>query len=186
MSSERWAEIERIFGAASALPADERSLYLDEVCAGDASLRLEIESLLASRDAAGSFLESPAVSGLSAKDLDSASVLGAGPEAPDPVGPYRLQRKLGEGGMGEVWIADQVAPIRRRVALKVIKRGLDSKEVIARFEGERQALAMMDHPNIATVLDAGTMPSGRPFFVMEYVEGVPLTSYCDSRALSAQ
>ena len=167
MSSQRWADIQRIFEAASMLPADGRPRYLDDACAGDAGLRHEVESLLASRDAAGSFLESPAVPGLSAKDLDSDSVFGADPKASDPVGPYRLERKLGEGGMGEVWIADQVAPIRRRVALKVIKSGLDSKEVIARFEAKRQALAMMDHPNIATVLDAGTMPSGRPFFVME-------------------
>ena len=96
-----------------------------------------------------------------------------------PIGPYRLLSVLGEGGFGVVYLADQVSPVRRRVALKVIKPGMDSKQVIARFEAERQALAMMDHPNIARVLDAGTTDSGRPFFVMELVRGIPITEYCD-------
>src|SRR5262245_14276822 len=100
------------------------------------------------------------------------------------IGPYRLDRVIGEGGMGTVWLASQETPIRRTVALKVIKLGMDTREVIARFESERQALALMDHPNIAKVLDAGAGADGRPYFVMEYVRGTPITQYCDERRLS--
>jgi non-specific serine/threonine protein kinase/serine/threonine-protein kinase len=105
-------------------------------------------------------------------------------ESKDSIGPYRLLQKIGEGGMGEVWLAEQTEPVRRRVALKVIKLGRDSKQVVARFEAERQALAMMEHPAVAKVFDAGTTPFGRPFFVMEYVKGVPITEYCDRNRLS--
>jgi len=185
MDNERWNKIETIFDAAAALAGAERARYLDGACAGDASLRSEIESLLASRDAVGSFLESPAAEGLSAGDLRPERALERD-DVPRPVGTYRLQRKLGEGGMGEVWLAAQDAPLRRQVAVKIVKRGLDSKEVIARFEIERQALALMDHPNIARVFDAGTMSTGRPFFAMEYVDGIPLTSYCDARGLTTR
>ena len=185
MDGERWSRIETIFDAAAALPAAERARYLDRACAGDARLRSEIESLLASRDAAGSFLESPAIEDLSARDLRPDRTL-AREDVPESVGPYRLQRKLGEGGMGEVWLALQEVPLRRQVAVKIVKRGLDSKEILARFEVERQALALMDHPNIARVLDAGTSPTGRPFFAMEYVDGIPLTSYCDARGLTTR
>ncbi|HSP18426.1 MAG TPA: serine/threonine-protein kinase, partial [Myxococcaceae bacterium] len=97
---------------------------------------------------------------------------------------FQLDHRLGEGGMGEVWLAEQLRPVRRRVALKVIKAGMDSKEVVARFESERQALALMDHPAIATVFDGGTTPEGRPFFVMEYVPGLPITEHCDEHHLS--
>src|SRR5205085_8492617 len=100
------------------------------------------------------------------------------------VGPYRLLQKLGEGGMGAVWVAEQTQPVKRRVALKLIKPGMDSAQVIRRFEAERQALALMDHTNIARVLDAGTAADGRPYFVMELVKGVPLTKYCDELHLS--
>ena len=95
------------------------------------------------------------------------------------IGPYKLLEQIGEGGMGLVWMAEQEKPVRRRVALKVIKVGMDTRQVIARFEAERQALAMMEHPNIAKVLDAGSTPDGRPYFVMELVKGVPLTQFCD-------
>ena len=101
----------------------------------------------------------------------------------DRIGPYCLLQVIGEGGMGEVWLAEQQEPIRRRVALKIIKQGMDTREVVARFESERQALALMDHPNIAKVLDAGATERGRPYFVMEYVEGVPITDYCDKHKL---
>ena len=110
------------------------------------------------------------------------------PETPSPsvatnqIGPYKLLQQIGEGGMGTVWMADQEKPVRRRVALKVIKGGMDSKQVIARFEAERQALAMMDHQNIAKVLDAGIAPDGRPYFAMELVQGIPITQYCDRQA----
>jgi len=109
---------------------------------------------------------------------------GVGDAATRPIGPYRLLQLLGEGGMGEVWLAEQVTPIRRTVALKLIKAGMDTKAVVARFESERQALALMDHPNIAHVYDAGTTPEGRPYFVMEYVPGLPITDYCDRHRLT--
>ena len=102
------------------------------------------------------------------------------------IGPYRLLQRVGEGGMGEVWEAEQEKPIRRRVALKLIKLGLDSKEVIARFESERQALALMSHPGVAKVFDAGTTDSGRPYFVMEFVKGLPITAYCDRNRLTTR
>src|SRR5205823_8300823 len=101
-------------------------------------------------------------------------------------GKYKLLELIGEGGMGEVWMAEQRDPVKRLVALKLIKPGMDSKAVLARFEAERQALAMMDHPNIAKVLDGGTTESGRPYFVMELVKGVPLTDYCDARHLTVR
>jgi serine/threonine protein kinase len=102
------------------------------------------------------------------------------------IGPYKLREQVGEGGFGSVWVADQEKPVKRRVALKIIKMGMDTKEVIARFEQERQALAMMDHPNIAKVLDAGATQFGRPFFVMELVRGVTNTDYCDDQQVSTQ
>src|SRR5512139_953486 len=101
-------------------------------------------------------------------------------------GRYRLLQRLGEGGMGEVWLAEQTEPVRREVALKVIKAGMDSAQVVARFEAERQALALMDHPTIATVFDGGTTPQGRPYFAMEYVKGEPITHYCDRHRLSTR
>jgi serine/threonine protein kinase len=102
----------------------------------------------------------------------------------DSFGRYKLLQRLGEGGMGEVWLAEQTEPVRRQVALKVIKAGMDSAQVIGRFEAERQALALMDHPAIATVFDGGTTPQGRPYFAMEYVKGEPITQYCDRHKLS--
>ncbi len=100
------------------------------------------------------------------------------------IGPYHLLQRIGEGGMGEVWLAEQKQPVRRRVAVKLIKAGMDTREVVSRFESERQALALMDHPAIAKVFDAGSTPEGRPYFVMEYVAGVPITDYCDKHRLS--
>src|SRR5689334_980436 len=100
------------------------------------------------------------------------------------IGPYQLLERIGEGGMGTVYMAEQTHPVRRRVALKVIKAGMDTRQVIARFEAERQALALMDHPNIARVLDAGATDAGRPYFVMELVQGLPITRYCDEARLS--
>jgi len=100
------------------------------------------------------------------------------------IGPYRLLEKLGEGGMGEVWLAEQTEPVKRKVALKIIKQGMDTKQVMARFEAERQALALMDHPSIAKVYDAGATPRGRPYFAMEHVQGVPITEHCDRHKLT--
>ena len=117
-------------------------------------------------------------------ELPSTEAAQATAGAQEQIGPYRLLQKLGEGGMGEVWLAEQTAPVKRRVALKIIKQGMDTKQVVARFEAERQALAMMDHPAVAKVFDAGTTPHGRPYFVMEYVKGVPITEHCDRHRLT--
>jgi non-specific serine/threonine protein kinase/serine/threonine-protein kinase len=124
-------------------------------------------------------------------DMDPTEVVSSEPtphgsESGQRIGPYRLLQKIGEGGMGEVWMAEQTEPVRRKVALKVIKQGMDTKQVVARFEAERQALAMMDHPCIARVFDAGSTDQGRPYFVMEYVRGVPVTDYCDSHRLTTE
>jgi serine/threonine protein kinase/tetratricopeptide (TPR) repeat protein len=159
--------------------AAERAAYLDRACAGDAALRARVEALLAVHDRAGDFLESPAM----APTIDAAPP-SPGEELGTTIGPYRLMEVIGEGGMGTVFVAEQHHPVRRKVALKVIKPGMDSKQVVARFEAERQALAMMDHPNIARVLDADTTDSGRPYFVMELVRGIPITEYCDREQLS--
>ena len=119
------------------------------------------------------------------EDLDSTeTVRPDSPDLPERVGPYRILERLGEGGMGVVYLAEQTRPVRRKVALKVIKQGMDTKQVVARFEAERQALAMMDHASVAKVFDAGTTPHGRPYFVMEYVKGVPITEHCDRHRLS--
>jgi len=152
----------------------ERKAYLDEVCGIDVNLRAEIESLLRSHDNAGDFLEaSPFGSDITPDDFP----LTEGPGT--VIGRYKLLEKIGEGGMAVVYMAEQEKPIRRKVALKIIKLGMDTKSVIARFEAERQALAIMDHPNIAKVLDAGATETGRPYFVMELVTGVSITEYCD-------
>ena len=147
--------------------------------AGDVAMRARIERLLKAHEPADSFLErGPTV-------LDATDYLDPIAEPPGTViGPYKLIEQIGEGGMGSVWMAQQTEPVRRLVALKLIKAGMDSRQVIARFEAERQALALMDHPNIARVLDAGTTSRGRPYFVMELVKGVPLTRYCDEHRLT--
>ena len=118
------------------------------------------------------------------EDLGATHTEHSGSGSAETIGPYHLQQKLGEGGMGEVWLAEQQEPVKRRVALKVIKKGMDSKQVVARFEAERQALALMDHPAVAKVFDAGTTPRGRPYFAMEYVRGVPINEYCDRHRLN--
>jgi serine/threonine protein kinase/WD40 repeat protein len=180
-----------IFNAARRLPADQRGAYLDEMCAGDAPLRARVEELLKANDAAGAFL----------KELASGTGDAEAPQGPsgtirvasdlfekpgDRIGRYKLLEKVGEGGCGIVYVAEQTEPVRRRVALKVIKLGMDTKAVVARFEAERQALAMMDHPNIAKVFDAGTTDTGRPYFVMELVRGIRITDYCDQANLSTE
>jgi len=161
--------------------AQERAAYLDEVCRDDPALRAEMESLLVAHDKAGGFLEIPI---LEPTASPASSPLSEGPGT--VVGRYKLLEKIGEGGMAVVYMAEQEQPIRRKVALKIIKLGMDTKQVIARFEAERQALAMMDHPNIARVLDAGATETGRPYFVMELVQGVSITEYCDRNSLSTK
>src|SRR5262245_53980471 len=151
----------------------ERAAYLDRACRPDAELRRQVEGLLQAHEAAGSFLEQSL--------FRTTPTVDQSPWQEQPgtvIGPYKPLQQLGEGGFGVVCMAEQQEPIRRKVALKVLKPGMDSKQVIARFEAERQALALMDHPNIAKVLDAGQTSSGRPYFVMELVPGVPVTAYC--------
>ncbi|HEY1601111.1 MAG TPA: protein kinase, partial [Pirellulales bacterium] len=182
--------VESIFFAAltKAGPA-ERAAYLDEACRDAPQLRRSVERLLEAHAKAGGFLEGSPAELLPTVDRpeDGQPPGRTAPAADDLVGtfvgPYKLLEQIGEGGMGVVYMADQQTPIRRRVALKVIKPGLDTRQVIARFEAERQALALMDHPNIARVLDAGTADSGRSYFVMELVRGVPITEYCDQNNL---
>ena len=175
-------EIEEIYHAALEKEAGmERSTYMDTACRGDAALRKQIEVLLKANEEAADFLENPGFG----MDIN----LDESPLSEKPgtiIGRYKLLEKIGEGGMAVVYMADQTEPIRRKVALKIIKLGMDTKSVIARFEAERQALAMMDHPNIAKVLDAGATETGRPYFVMELVTGVSITEYCDKNNLSTK
>jgi serine/threonine protein kinase/tetratricopeptide (TPR) repeat protein len=158
----------------------ERAAYLDKVCGGDEELRAEVETLLKAHDEAGDFLEVPAVD--SNATLDNPSIEGPGTK----IGQYELLQLIGEGGMGLVYLAEQKKPVRRQVALKIIKPGMDSKQVIARFEAERQVLALLDHPNIAHIFDAGTTETARPYFAMEYVKGLSITKYCDERKLNIE
>ena len=176
-----------IFSEARKLPAAERAPYLEGACAGDALLRRQLEELLQADGAAGAFLpELAAGAGSPPPEAPPriATVLTPATEAPgDLIGRYKLLEKVGQGGMGEVWSADQSEPVKRRVALKIIKLGMDTRSVVARFEAERQALALMDHPNIAKILDGGATAAGRPFFVMELVRGVPITEFCDRQKI---
>src|SRR5271165_1184527 len=159
---------ERIFADALAIPMEERRRFVDEACEGDDDLRKRLEALLQAHESAGGFMGAPPTGAAGA--IRTASSAPVRTEAAgDLIGRYKLLQRLGEGGCGVVWMAEQQEPVRRRVALKIIKLGVDTKEVIARFEAERQALAMMDHPNIAKIIDAGATESGRPFFVMELV-----------------
>ena len=167
--------------------AAARAEFLDQTCRGNAGMRARLEKLIAVRDEAERFFQSDTVA--PTRVLDLMDDIGPAPDGRAKeglgtrIGRYRLMECLGEGGCGVVYQAEQVEPVRRRVALKIIRVGLDSDHLIARFEMERQALALMDHPNIARVLDAGTTASGRPFFVMEMVEGLPITTFCDQRRL---
>jgi len=169
-----------IFTEAVNLPADERTPYLERACGGDAKLRQQVEALLQTHNHLGDFLEeSPQKATIEAR-IDSSTIEKPG----DWIGRYKLLQQIGEGGCGVVYMAEQEAPVRRQVALKIIKLGMDTKGVIARFEAERQALALMDHPNIAKVFDAGATESGRPYFVMQLIRGDKITEYCDQNSLS--
>src|SRR5579871_5313615 len=174
------ARIRAVFDGALAQPESQRSAYLDGACGGNPDLRARVEALLAAHQAApGSFLI-PHGSDMT----QAAATARSATEAPGTmIGRYKLLQPIGEGGFGTVFMAEQEQPVRRRVALKIIKLGMDTRQVIARFEAERQALAMMDHPNIAKGLDAGATETGRPYFVMELVRGVPITEYCDQAKL---
>ena len=155
---------------------EARAAYLDRRCGADQRLRGEVETLLRHHERLGDYLEQPACEPGPTQDIASDPRI----EGPGTIiGTYKLLEAIGEGGMGVVYMAEQTQPVRRKVALKIIKPGMDTRQVIARFEAERQALALMDHPNIARVLDAGATGSGRPYFVMELVKGIPITDYCD-------
>ena len=177
--NESLDRLESLFSAALQKPPADRAAYLDRACADDPALRERVEALLRAQAAAGSFLESPAPSPVVTVDEQP---VGEGPGT--VIGPYKLLQQIGEGGMGTVWMAQQTEPVKRLVAVKLIKAGMDSRQVIARFEAERQALALMDHANIARVLEAGTTGAGRPYFVMDLVKGVPITRYCDEHHLT--
>ncbi|MFO0967576.1 MAG: serine/threonine-protein kinase [Gemmataceae bacterium] len=165
--------------------AAERQAYLAEACAGQPDLRRHVDNLLRLHEGAGSFLERPAADAAPTGAFPDAAATAPSLETPGVlIGPYKLLEQIGEGGMGTVWMAQQTEPVKRLVALKLIKAGMDSKQVIARFEAERQALALMDHANIARVLDGGTTSAGRPYFVMDLVKGVPITKYCDEHHLT--
>src|SRR5882762_5387808 len=171
-----------VFTEALRLPPEERDCYLDKACKEDVEFRRRVEALLQAYEQAGDFLGKP----VAERPLKAARAVPAGEKAGDRIGHYKLLQQIGEGGCGVVYMAEQEAPVRRRVALKIIKPGMDTKSVIARFEAERQALALMDHPNIARVLDAGATESGRPYFVMELVRGVKITDYCDQKSLTTE
>src|SRR6266576_6552129 len=167
-----------IFTEALNLPAAERPAYLERACGGDATLRQRIEALLQTHARIGDFLEeSPQ------KVSPQVRIRVAHEKLGDCIGCYKLLEQIGEGGCGVVYMAEQQEPVRRRVALKIIKLGMDTKGVIARFEAERQASALMDHPNIARIFDAGATDTGRPFFVMELVRGIKITEYCDGKSV---
>ncbi|MEM7234739.1 MAG: protein kinase, partial [Planctomycetota bacterium] len=162
---------------------DELETFLRKACAGDLELRSRVEALLDASRRAGSFLDVPVGSVRGQIASGEAHVAEVPETRGQEIGPYRLLDPLGEGGFGVVFRAEQEAPVRRQVALKIIKAGMDTRAVIARFDAERQALALMDHPNIARVLDAGETDRGRPYFVMELVEGDPITRFCDEERL---
>src|SRR5512133_2675878 len=173
-----------LFALALEKPLTERSAFLQAVCGKDNVLRQRLEALLAAHEQPETLLATQAEAVRPTIKLDLA-------DAPDEavgqtLGRYKLLERVGKGGYGVVYVAEQTEPVRRRVALKVIKLGMDTKQVVARFEAERQALAMMDHPNIAKVLDAGTTDVGRPFFVMELVRGIRITDYCDQANLTTK
>ncbi len=170
--ADRQLSEEEIFEIAVEISShDARQAYLEQACGDDDDLKARLRTLLR-------------VDGIQEPEETSLQVADSSGDFPTSIGPYKLLQKLGEGGMGVVYMAEQKKPLVRRVALKVIKPGMDTRQVIARFEAERQALAMMDHPNIAKVLDAGQTESGQPYFVMELVNGIPITKFCDEQRLT--
>jgi hypothetical protein len=179
---EQWKErVQEIFSQALERTPSGRAAFVAEPSRGDAELRLRVQQLLDAHERAGTVFDralDPAI------ELELARLKPEG--AGDRIGRYKLLQEIGQGGFGTVWMAEQLEPVSRRVALKIIKIGMDTKEVIGRFEQERQALAMMDHPNIAKVFDAGATQFGRPFFVMELVKGMPITQYCDEARLGTR
>ncbi|MCA9286329.1 MAG: serine/threonine protein kinase [Phycisphaerales bacterium] len=188
--------LRRLFDLAFEAPVDERAAILERASGGDQSLKTRVLAMLAAAEGS-CFLGEPTANApprsttgdadiptVSTRMADGHSLAGA--RAGELIGRYKLLQPIGEGGFGTVWMAEQREPVKRRVALKIIKLGMDTRQVVARFEAERQALAMMDHPNIARVLDAGATETGRPYFVMEYIRGVPILAYCDAERLDTR
>jgi len=181
VSSNNWDRIQEVFFGAADLPGSEREAFLTRVCNGDAGLRSEVESLLRADAAGGSAIAVAIESEVSALLDDHAALVGT------RMGPYRLLKEIGRGGMGSVYLGERDdEQYRKLVAIKVVKRGMDSAEVLARFRHERQILAGLEHPYIAHLIDGGTTPDGRPFFVMEYVQGQPIDAYCREQGLNLE
>ena len=171
-TKQEWEKIKELFGAALERDASERAAFLQAACGTDMSLRQEVESLIKAHESSSNLWQHPL------RPQPSESTEGRF------IGPYQLLKKIGEGGMGQVWLAQQTAPLQRRVALKLIRWGMHDDTLLHRFQGERQSLAVMDHPAIAKVFDAGATSEGQPYFVMEFVAGVAITDYCDQKKLT--
>ncbi len=179
MTPERWAQIRQIFDGALERPQQDRAAYLRVLCARDDELRREVESLLANYDGSADFLSTPAAE--LSRALATLENSGEFPQVPR-VGPYQLERRIGRGGMGTVWLAARFDhEYEKKVAVKMVKRGMDTQEILRRFRMERQVLAGLDHSNIARLIDGGSTPEGLPYLVMEYVEGTPIDQYCENR-----
>ena len=176
MNATSWQRAQEIFDEAIQMPSGERAALVGDACTGDPELRSEVEKLLGAHEAAGDFLKDPTVS--ASTELPPEEREGA------RIGPYKLLQRIGEGGFATVYMAEQQTPVVRKVAIKIVKPSMGTQQVMARFEAERQALAMMDHPNIARVFDAGTAKSGRPYFAMELVRGLPINEFCDQHNLT--
>ncbi|MGH9937071.1 MAG: serine/threonine-protein kinase [Blastocatellia bacterium] len=185
MTPERWKQVEEIFNAALDRPVDERETFLAEVCGGDQPLRQQVEHLINCHQQAGDFIESRAAAFPDSLPQDDAVTLQLDSMIGRQVGAYILVREIGRGGMGAVYLAVRADnQFRQRAAIKLVKRGMDTDFVIRRFRNERQILAALNHPNIARLLDGGATDDGLPYFVMEYIEGMPIHRYCDTRRLT--
>src|SRR5947208_14533513 len=181
MISERWKQIEALFEQSLELPETERGKFLEKRCNGDEELRREVESLLQSHARAGTFIDKRS---LFLSDEESEAT-GAAAAAGELIGAYRVLREIGRGGMGTVYLAERAdQQYEKQVAIKLIKRGMDTDSVLRHFRNERQILAGFDHPNIARLFDGGTTEDGLPYFVMEYIEGLPIDEYCNQHALA--
>src|SRR5438105_12658654 len=185
MTPERWSNVKELFALALERQPEDRTAFLEHACAGDAKLLAHIQALLASDARAETFLETPALPPGSRTAADG----NAGNEMPSMIGrragPYEIVREIGRGGMGAVFLADRADDqIRKQVAIKLVKRGMDTDTIVRRFRRERQILAQLDHPNIARLLDAGATEDGLPYFIMDWVNGLPIDVYCEAHSLS--
>src|SRR5947209_6021257 len=178
--------LKELFLAVVAVPPAERPAWLEKNCGQDAELCRRVGLMLAAHDTPQSLFDRLAPAAVPPEAATSGFAGPASEQAGTVIGPYRLLEQIGEGGFGVVFMAEQMQPVRRKVALKVLKAGMDTRQVVARFEAERQALALMDHPNIARVFEGGETDSGRPYFVMELVRGIPITDFCDQDRLSVR